>query len=238
MSKSKWIFLVVVAIVAVVVFTGKDKGMDSMEETLIQEENAVLIMDQQPGETTVVSYAKLSKPGYVVVYSQDAAGNKQVLGTSDLLNAGEHKNITVVHSGRMTQAGDTVSAVVVADDGDETYTESDSEVLVETTTDESMAEISLDAVLDENISDEVLGDILEDAGYTVVETEMETTDEVMESENDTEMTSEETVEMTDESMESTESEETMTESDEMSGDESTDSSVEISTETDISVEAN
>ncbi|MEZ4103658.1 MAG: hypothetical protein R3B55_03895, partial [Candidatus Paceibacterota bacterium] len=166
MNTIKWVLLVAIAIILVVVFTGKDKKEDMMEDTLVMEENAVLVMDQQPGEETVVSYAKLSKPGYVVVYSSDASGKKEVLGTSAFLSAGEHKNIKVVHSGNSSKKGSKISAVIVADDGDETYTESDNEVLVETTTEDSMAEISEEAVLDENISDEDLENLLEDAGYT------------------------------------------------------------------------
>lgn len=171
MGKIRIILLVIIAIVLIVIFTRKDKKEDvlGVTETLVEEENAVLVMDQQPGEETVVSYAKLSKPGYVVVYSSDASGKKEVLGTSALLSAGEHKNIKVVHSGMTSKKGSKISAVVVADNGDETYTESDNEVLVETTTEESMAEISEDAVLDESISDEDLGNLLEDAGYTVEE---------------------------------------------------------------------
>lgn len=168
MNAVKWVVLVAIAVVLIVVFTGKDKNEDMME-TLVQEENAVLVMDQQPGEETVVSYAKLSKPGYVKVYSTDTAGNKEVLGTSSLLTAGEHKNIKVLHSGNSSKKGSKISAVIVADDGDGAYTETDSEVLVETSTEETMAEISEEANLSVELSDEELEGLLENAGYTTSE---------------------------------------------------------------------
>ncbi|MEZ4114332.1 MAG: hypothetical protein R3B65_02740 [Candidatus Paceibacterota bacterium] len=53
---------------------------------------------------------------------------------------------------------------------------------METTTEDSMAEISEEAVLDENISDEDLENLLEDAGYT---TEEESNDDSETMEEDT-----------------------------------------------------
>ncbi len=209
MSKIKIVLLLAIAVVLVIVFMGKNKKDDKIE-TLVEEENAVLVMDQQPGEETVVSYAKLSKPGYVKVYSTDTSGKQEVLGTSSLLSAGEHKNIKVVHSGMTSKKGSKISAVVVADDGDELYSETDSEVLVETSVEESMAEISEEAVLDENISDEDLENLLEDAGYT---TEEESSDESG-SENSMEDSVESGTEGTDESMETFEETETPTMEDE------------------------
>lgn len=181
MNAIKWVVLVAIAVVLIVVFTGKDKK-DGEMETLVMEENAVLVMDQQPGEETVVSYAKLSKPGYVVVYSTDESGNKAVLGSSTLLSAGEHKNVKVMHSGNSSKKGSRVSAIIVADNGDEIYSEEDAEVLVETSTEESMAGISEEAVLDENISDEDLENLLEDAGYTVEVESSDESDSMMEEE--------------------------------------------------------
>ncbi|MEZ4103414.1 MAG: hypothetical protein R3B55_02580 [Candidatus Paceibacterota bacterium] len=43
MNTIKWVLLVAIAIILVVVFTGKDKKEDMMEDTLVMEENAVLL---------------------------------------------------------------------------------------------------------------------------------------------------------------------------------------------------
>ncbi|MEZ4103413.1 MAG: hypothetical protein R3B55_02575 [Candidatus Paceibacterota bacterium] len=52
--------------------------------------------------------------------------------------------------------------------------------MIETTTEDSIAEISEEAVLDENISDEDLENLLEDAGYTIGEEESNDDSETME----------------------------------------------------------
>lgn len=157
----KWI--VVAVLVVIVAGLAWYFWMSKKADTgLVTEENVVLLSDQQPDDETVVSYAKLAEPGYVTIYGTDANGNQVVVGTSDLLPAGEHKNVRVHHrSGSSTKDGSTITAVVVADDGDGSYTAED-EVIEEA---DDSALVSDEAELDTDLTDEELADLLEDAGY-------------------------------------------------------------------------
>ncbi len=139
------------------------------DESLVSEKDAVLVEDQQPGDTTIVTYAKLSQTGYVAVYATDASGNTTLLGTSDLLAAGEHRNVPVRHSTGAAHSG-TITGRVIADDGDGTFNEgADTAVLAE-----DSGEASADAELDLGVSDEDLAELLEGAGYDAsVETSQE-----------------------------------------------------------------
>ncbi|MBU2103547.1 hypothetical protein KKD81_00600 [Patescibacteria group bacterium] len=174
--KSK-ILLIVVVIVLLGAFAWYWNNAKEVEASLVSDENAVLVSDQQPADETVVTYAKLSKPGYVVVYSADTDGNKSVLGTSELMSAGEHRNVHVKHRNGAISAGGSISAAIVADNGDGSFSEeSDTDVAAE---DDAM--ISEDADLDLSISDEDLAALLEDAGYDLsAETETAVEEEMME----------------------------------------------------------
>ncbi len=154
-------------VAAVIVLVGGYWYLDHAYATeLVTNDNAVLIQDQPPGDETVVTYAKLAKPGYVVVYAKDSGGATTVVGQSDLLPAGEHRNVHVKHhTGSHVSSGTTVTAAVVADDGDGVFSPAeDTEVLAGDDADSS-AELSDDAVLDENQSDADVAALLDDAGY-------------------------------------------------------------------------
>lgn len=176
MNKSAATILVIVVVAALLGwywFENKHQKIDD----LVLEENAVLIQDQPAGDETVVTYAKLSKPGYVLVYSTDANGQRTLLGSSDLLPAGEHKRVLITHRGGGSQTGSALSAEIVADNGDGVYTEGDTELLVEEGDAGTEAEMSDEAVLDTDLSDEELEALLDDAGYTTEEEEAGTEEE-------------------------------------------------------------
>lgn len=182
MAKKLIILVVLIAIVALLVVFG-NKPSEETYASLVEESDAVLIADQQPDEETVsVAYVKLSKPGYVSIYETTPTGGRALIGTSDLLLAGEYTNIVVRHRGRNSNSPNTVTAVVVHDDGDEVFDESvDSEAVVDGEAVES------EAVIDENaveVTEEDLPDLLEEEGYTVVleEEQEEVIDEILDEE--------------------------------------------------------
>jgi len=132
---------------------------------LVAEPNAVLLKDQKPGDDTIITYAKLAKPGYVAVYSAPQGGQKELIGTSDLLPAGEHRNVRVHHH-HAVQSGATVTAAIVADDGDGVFEDTDATVTTPADADDSAtATISDDADFDTSPTDQELSEELEDAGY-------------------------------------------------------------------------
>jgi hypothetical protein len=176
MKKGYWIILTVLILGLIAIWYWG--GTEEVESSLVTEENAVLIEDQQPGEETTVAYAKLAQPGYVIVYVTDSSGNKSVLGSSDLLPAGEHRKVIVRHRrGSNSNNGTTVSAAIVADDGDEVFSEEDTEVVADD------AVISVDVTSDTELTDEELVELLDEAGYDVLEEEMNVEEENMEEEN-------------------------------------------------------
>lgn len=166
MNTTQWAIGIIV--VAAIIIGGFWYMNGAHATSLVLNDNAVLFQDQKPGEEAVVAYAKLSKPGYVVLFANDASGTKTVAGQSDLLSAGEHRNVRVHASGGALVTGTTLTAAVVADDGNGTYDASDTEVLAggdEATT----ASVSDTATLDESLSDDELATLLDDAGYDLTD---------------------------------------------------------------------
>ncbi|HVX90415.1 MAG TPA: hypothetical protein VHC20_02135 [Candidatus Paceibacterota bacterium] len=145
--------------------------------TLVTNDNAVLLESQKPSDDMVVTYAKLAKPGYVVIYTSSTSTPKTVAGQSDLLTAGEHRNVHIHTNGTLT-AGATITAAVVADDGNGTYDDSDTEVLAGDDAAAS-AELSDTAVLDETPSDADLAAKLDDAGYDLSDSAQAAADAMM-----------------------------------------------------------
>lgn len=162
MSKSKIIVavLLVVIIVVILVSRGREEYV-----ALVQEDNAVLVADQAPGDEVTVSYVKLKNPGYVSVYSKNASGTQELLGQSVLLSAGEHKNVSVKLTKKL-RSGSTTHVVVNQDNGDGVFNEGDDAVVVSDDGQELASEIVIleDAPALEEV-DLVL--LAEEEGYMV-----------------------------------------------------------------------
>jgi len=196
MSKVKIAIVIILLALIVIIATSSSK-----EEyvSLVEEDNAVLVADQQPGDEVTVNYVKLDKPGYVSVYSKGQNGAQELLGTSALLSAGEHRNVSVPLKKRVV-SGNTVRIGVVADDGDGEFDqELDLNVL-----DEDGEEVSFEVVVvdDAPNAEEVdLADLADDAGYDVNEDSdiLDDSEEMNDSEE--EMTEEDSMSEDSESME-------------------------------------
>lgn|GEM_PF-2191121 len=127
-----------------------------------------------------MSYIKLSKPGYVLVYGEDESGEKIFLGSSDLLPAGDSFNVIVKHrSDKRTSSGTTVTAVAVADDGDGVF---DLEIDNNQIADESEVDVDADAKDPVVLTIVEIGELIEDAGFDVTAEDAlqtETSEEMM-----------------------------------------------------------
>jgi len=177
------------------------------DAALVTNDNAILLPDQPSTTDTVVPYVKLSQPGFVLVYTTTTTtttGGRQVLGTSDLLSAGEHRNVRVHHhNGSKPANGSTITATIVADNGDGTYSaDSDTQTLIPDD-EQPTADVSEDAVVDMTQTDEEIATELTNAGYDVNEDVVEsdqpvqdesaaTTNESVETETDTPTSTDET----------------------------------------------
>lgn len=202
MSKVKIAIVIILLALIVVVATSPSK---EKYVALVEEDNAVLVTDQQPGDEVTVNYVKLDKPGYVSVYSKSQDGAQELLGTSALLSAGEHRNVSVPLN-KTVVSGNTVRIAAVADNGDGEFDEETDVAVLDQNNEEVSFEI--DITPDAPIAEEVdLIDLADDAGYSVnedsdlVNTEEASMEESMEEEEsldediiDSESTGEEVIE--------------------------------------------
>jgi hypothetical protein len=99
-----------------------------------EKENAVVLADTQSQEndSVTISYAKLSKPGYVVVTSLNPATKAEtIIGTSAWLDAGEYNDFQIPSTWNDSTGPqwETVTVTLVADDGDQVLTDEDTELL-------------------------------------------------------------------------------------------------------------
>lgn len=149
-------------------------------DSVIAEENAVVFVPEQEDEELVVRYAKLAEPGYIIIFLGEG-DEKEVAAQSELLAAGEHRNVkTTKRGGSRAYTAAEASVSVVADNGDEVFdVATDTEVLV---AEEDVVLFEGDVVAD-GVSEEVLEELLEEAGFTVLEDEASEEEEMVEDES-------------------------------------------------------
>lgn len=78
------------------------------------EDNAIVVNEQQPGNTAKASLAYLAAPGFVVIHADNNGQPGAILGASALLQAGENTNITIPLS-RASKDGETLHAMLHTD---------------------------------------------------------------------------------------------------------------------------
>ncbi len=120
-AKTLFIFAIAVIAIAgtVISFWKFDKertgGNDSAG--LVVANNAIYVSEQAPGERVSISMVRLEKPGFVVIHEDDGGAPGKILGTSQLLSAGENQDIAQILLSRPTQDGETLYAMLHIDDG-------------------------------------------------------------------------------------------------------------------------
>ena len=78
------------------------------------EENAVVVMEQQPGTSVTASLVYLASSGFLVIHGDVNGEPGAILGVSSLLQAGESSQIVVALS-RTTQDGERLHAMLHTD---------------------------------------------------------------------------------------------------------------------------
>jgi len=81
---------------------------------MLAEDNAVVAMEQRPGNTVTVSAVYLAEPGYVVIHESADGAPGAILGASALLSAGENRNV-VVTLNRAALEGEELNAMLHTD---------------------------------------------------------------------------------------------------------------------------
>jgi len=203
MKKIVWLLVVIVlAIILVGVLTNKDLD-EYVFDNFIDESNAVVLAEQVPGNRTVVSYTKLSEPGYVLVYREDENGDRVFLGSSDLIPMGDSFNVVVRHrNGMRTSSGTKVFAIAVSDNGDGVF---DGEIDNNQIAQESEVDVDAGAQDPSELTIAEIGELIEDAGFDVTAEEaletndsqstVDTSSEVMNNETETDNNDETDTEM-------------------------------------------
>ena len=85
---------------------------------LIVSNNAIYVAEQPPSKTVSVTFARLEKPGFLVIHEDNADKPGKILGKSYLLPGGEAKNLTPIVLSRETVDNETLYAMIHLDDGD------------------------------------------------------------------------------------------------------------------------
>lgn len=121
MSKTAWIWIVVIIVILVIGFmVWGDKGLPGTEggsSALRVGDNAVSVTDQKPGDEATVSLAVLGAPGYVVVHEKVGEEAGGTLGSSTLLPKGESQGVKVPLAIPL-EIGKTYIAMLHLDNGD------------------------------------------------------------------------------------------------------------------------
>ena len=84
--------------------------------------NAVMLAAAETGLFATVASAKLSEPGFIVIYRVNSQNDTQVIGSTDLLEADTYTNISIQLEAPIA-SDQTIVAVLHSDDGDGEFDE-------------------------------------------------------------------------------------------------------------------
>src|SRR5581483_2008793 len=85
--------------------------------TTTKDKNSISVSTHTPSSTAVIDSVTLTNPGFVAVYESSNGQTGGILGSSNLLPAGEQKNLTISLS-RKTTSGEMLITQVYKDNGD------------------------------------------------------------------------------------------------------------------------
>lgn len=95
-------------------------GPGAATQPIIVGKNAIFVADQPPGSGITVGFALIERDGFVAIHEERAGTHGAVIGASALLGMGESRNVDVSLD-RRSQDGETLFAMLHADDGDGTF---------------------------------------------------------------------------------------------------------------------
>lgn len=87
--------------------------------------SALYVADQLPGDKIKVSLVHLEKPGFLVIHEDRAGYTGKIIGSSELLSAGETQNPSPVMLSRITTDGEVIYAMLHFDNGNSVFKESE-----------------------------------------------------------------------------------------------------------------
>jgi hypothetical protein len=114
------------------IYTGGEQNpQDTTSLGMYAEENALVPSDQKPGNSVTVNAVLMNQPGYVVVHESTADQKPgAVIGTSALLQKGEHSQV-VVALNRASKNGEMLHVMIHAEQGGDTTFDATADTAVE-----------------------------------------------------------------------------------------------------------
>lgn len=129
MKKFITTLLVVVVIIAIIVIWKTDKMEVQDNENVVEEtggasgqfaklaNDAIVVMDQRPGDVVIASVVSLSKDGFVVIKKDEEGKAGGIIGVSEFLTVGAHSKIDIGTTESLMD-GLTYYAELFEDNGD------------------------------------------------------------------------------------------------------------------------
>ena len=116
-NKKFWIIggaIVALIIIGVIMYKG-GSNEPTQQGIVVGDQNSLTVNDQDPNSVAVlVSDASLRAAGFVAVFDGSTGQPANLLGSSALLSAGNHKNVSIIMN---LKAGATYFAELFADNG-------------------------------------------------------------------------------------------------------------------------
>lgn len=96
---------------------GESEISESVQDTSGGEVSTVILAPVETGSKATIATAKLTEPGYVVIYQVDSNGESEIIGNTELLAEGTYSDIEV-DLDAIVALEQTIVAVLHEDDGD------------------------------------------------------------------------------------------------------------------------
>ena len=109
------------ALVATTTVNGTSGAQNSATgQNAPQAVNSIVLQDTESGNFVVVDSAQLLKQGYVVIYHANSNSQTDIVGHSDLLSVGVHKNLRIQLDSPIAKEQNVI-AVLHEDNGDKKF---------------------------------------------------------------------------------------------------------------------
>lgn len=126
------IIIAIIIVVLVIIFIGTNKSDNPTPNEVVEQaeeqggasgqfaklaSDAIVVMDQRPGDIVIASAVNLSKGGFIVVKKDKEGKAGDIIGVSEFLTPGAHSNIDIGTTESLLD-GLVYYAELFSDDGD------------------------------------------------------------------------------------------------------------------------
>ena len=159
-QKAIWTTIVIVILIIIGIWWGitANNGEDvepvddngTTTNQLRVEDNAIVALDQRPGDEITVPAATLEEGGFVVIHNVNEGGAPgDIIGASDYLSAGDHSNVVIELDAAVEDETELI-AMLHSDDGDRVFNAEDDDPILSTLGGPIMMSFMIDSAAGEN----------------------------------------------------------------------------------------